>query len=124
MQVLIIAAHGSRNKTAAREVAALAQRIREKSHRFDRIYHAFLQFADPLLPEVLEAAAAERASRVVVFPLFMATGSHVLTDIPEQVGAAAKAYPDIDFSITRHLGVIGAVEDLILDEVQGAGAEG
>lgn len=123
MRALIIVAHGSRNKASAGEVAALASRIETRAGGFDRICHAFLQFSDPLLPAVLEEVAAAGADQVVVFPFFIATGSHVLTDIPEQVAAAAKQHPDVRFAITRHLGVIETVEDLILGEVEAHGKQ-
>ena len=117
MRVLIIVAHGSRKKASSSEVAALVKKIEAKSQSFDWITHAFLQFSEPLLPGVIEAAVDRGADQVVLFPFFIATGSHVLTDIPETVARAAKEYPAVSFSITRHLGVIDAVEDLILDEV-------
>ncbi len=117
MRVLIIVAHGSRKKASAMEVAALVKKINKKTDGFDWVTHAFLQFSDPLLPDVLEAAAAKGAKQVVLFPFFIATGSHVQSDIPEAAAIAAEKYPEVSFTITRHLGVVDAVEDLILDEV-------
>ncbi|MCP4721978.1 MAG: hypothetical protein GY860_21160, partial [Desulfobacteraceae bacterium] len=47
----------------------------------------------------------------------IAAGSHLLKDIPELIERADKAYPGVDFAITRHLGGIDAIEDLIIKEV-------
>jgi sirohydrochlorin cobaltochelatase len=121
VRALIIAAHGSRKKDSALEVAALAKKIEDKldpqKGLFDRVTHAFLQFAEPELGDVIEKTVASGADQVVVFPFFIATGSHVLTDIPELVDKASKAHPHVEFSISRHLGVIPAIEDLILGEM-------
>ena len=117
MRVLIIVAHGSRKQDASLELAALVRKLDAKAHPFDRITHAFLQFSGPFLPDVIESAVNEGATQVVLFPFFIATGSHVLTDIPEAMAAAAKAHPSVEFSLTRHLGVAEGVGDLILGEV-------
>jgi sirohydrochlorin ferrochelatase len=128
VNALIIVAHGSRNKKSAQQVAALCQKISEKAgnlseqnkfdqNKFDLVAHAFLQFASPLLEETIDDLVQRGARRVIVFPLFIAAGSHLLKDIPEAVETAGKAYPGVSFSITRHLGAIEAIEDIIVHEV-------
>ena len=39
--------------------------------------------------------------------------------IPQAVEKARQQYPAVQFHITRHLGILPAVEDLILGEVAG-----
>ena len=120
MKALIIAAHGSRKEESAWEVARLAEKVREKSS-LDRVEHAFLQFSEPYLPQVIEDVVAAGARDVVIFPFFISAGSHVNQDIPEAVAHAREQYPQVTFHLTRHLGIIESVEDLILGEV---GAQG
>jgi sirohydrochlorin cobaltochelatase len=128
VKALIIAAHGSRNKESAQQVAALCQKISEKiqplsdpnkmdPNKFDVVAPAFLQFTSPLLEEAIEDLVQKGARRIVVFPFFIAAGSHLLQDIPEAVATAGKVHPGVKFSITRHLGGIEAIEDIILTEV-------
>ncbi len=118
MKVLIIAAHGSRKEESAREVAALTEKINLKAKSsFDRVDHGFLQFSDPLLPDVIDNAVAQGATQIVIFPFFISAGSHILTDIPALVAEVGKTYPKVEFSITRHLGVAASIEDVILNEV-------
>ena len=116
VKALIIAAHGSRKEESAREVARLAEKVREKSS-LDRVEHAFLQFSEPYLPQVIEDVVAAGARDVVIFPFFISAGSHVNQDIPEAVAHAREQYPQVTFHLTRHLGIIESVEDLILGEV-------
>ena len=118
VKVLIIAAHGSRRKESAMEVAALAKKLnRNESHAFDRVDHGFLQFSAPQLIDVIDRAVNDGAKQIIVFPLFISAGSHILTDIPEMVSRAGETYPDVEFSITRHLGVLPSVENAIVEEV-------
>ena len=118
MKVLIIAAHGSRKRQSALEVAALAGNVAQKAgHAFDRVDHGFLQFSDPVLQEVIDDAVAGGAREIVVFPFFISAGSHILSDIPELVADAKSRYPGVKFTIARHLGAVDGVEDLILKEV-------
>ncbi len=118
VKVLIIAAHGSRKEESAREVAALTEKLNLKAKPdFDRVDHGFLQFSDPLLPDVIDNAVKQGADKIVIFPFFISAGSHILIDIPELVKEAGTTYPAVEFSITRHLGVAVSIEDVILNEV-------
>lgn len=118
MNCLIIAAHGSRKKESNREVAELTQRLAGRlNEKFDRVEHAFLQFSPPLLEEKLDELAKSGAQKIVVFPFFIGSGSHIMTDIPGLVHEKQAAFPDVKFKITRHLGRLEAIEQVIIDEV-------
>ena len=124
MKTMIMAAHGSRQKASAREVAALAEKLDVKvktdgSNDIQQVKHAFLQFCDPSLETVIQELADSGVDEIVIFPFFISAGSHVQTDIPQAVETARQKYPHVRFHITRHLGILDAVEDLILQEVAG-----
>lgn len=117
-QVLIIAAHGSRKASSNQEVEQLTRRIETAAAgRFDQIEHGFLQFSEPLLEKRLENAAAAGVQKIVVFPLFIGKGSHISQDIPQLVENCQKKYPDIQIVVTRHLGGIDTIDQVILKEV-------
>ncbi len=118
MKALIIAAHGSRKKESNMEVAALALRVSKKiKNEFDKVEHAFLQFAEPLLETTVDELARKGADEIVIFPFFIGSGSHILVDIPELVEKAGRRYPGTKISITRHLGKIETIDDIIIQEV-------
>ncbi|MCF8074883.1 MAG: CbiX/SirB N-terminal domain-containing protein [Desulfotignum sp.] len=124
LKTIIIAAHGSRQKASAAEVAALAKKLNVKvqddgSSDIHQVVHAFLQFCDPSLETVIQALADSGVDEIVIFPFFISAGSHVQTDIPRAVETARQKHPHVRFHITRHQGVLDAVEDLILGEVSG-----
>ena len=116
MNVLMIAAHGSRKKTSNAEVADLARRLGDSlASRFDRVEHAFLQFAEPLLEDRLDALARDGAGRIVLFPFFIAAGSHITEDIPALVEKIKGRFPDVQIVVTRHLGALDAIDSVISD---------
>lgn len=118
MNVLLIAAHGSRRKKACIEVEELAKSLSDKlKHEFDRVEHAFLQFAHPVLEQKLNDLVSAGAQKIVIFPFFISSGSHILEDIPQIVEAAQKKHANVRFMLTRHLGKIEAIEDVIVNEV-------
>lgn len=118
MKALIIAAHGSRKKESNLEVIALVERLAQKLQgTFDVIDYAFLQMAQPLLENKLEELAQTTVKQLVIFPLFIGSGSHITIDIPELVKKIQGDYPALDIRVTEHLGKISAIEDVIVAQV-------
>ena len=105
MKSLLLIAHGSRRETSNDEVRLLAQRLREDGgFGFDDVRAAFLEIAEPSIPDALAACVADGAREIAVFPYFLAAGRHVATDIPELVEPFSRAHPQIRVSVTAHLG--------------------
>jgi sirohydrochlorin cobaltochelatase len=124
LKTVIVAAHGSRRKASAAEVATLAEKLdtrvkNDESNDIQQVVHAFLQFCDPSLETVIHKLADSGVEEMVIFPFFISAGSHVTADIPRAVETARRKHPHVRFHITRHLGILDAVEDLILGEVTG-----
>lgn len=118
MKALIIAAHGSRKKESNLEVASLCARVAKKAGKeFEKVDHAFLQFADPILKNKIDELVETGVKQIVIFPFFTGSGSHILVDIPELVKKAQSIHKHVSFKVTRHLGKIEEIADVILHEV-------
>jgi sirohydrochlorin ferrochelatase len=118
MKALLIAAHGSRKPAANDEIAALAAAMAEiAAGRFDRVESGFLQLSAPLIPEVIGRLVADGADEIVVFPFFIAAGSHVRADIPTIVDEARKAHIGVRFRVAPHLGALDGIAGFILAAV-------
>lgn len=116
---LIIVAHGSRKKGGKDQLSGLCKTIREKEPiLFDRVEPAFLQFSPPFFGEVIDTMAEDGVDHILVFPFFMAPGSHLLQDIPGIISKAEKKYPGVCFSLTPHLGAVKGIEDLVISQVR------
>ena len=116
MKSLLLVAHGSRRAESNVEIAALAARLASRaSGEFDIVEHAFLELADPLIPDGIERCIAKGATSVQVVPYFLARGTHVADDIPEQVAIKQVEYPDMDIHITEYLGTSDKLVDVLLN---------
>lgn len=114
MKSLLIIAHGSRRESSNEEVRRLAERIRcMPDLPVDEVVTAFLELAEPSIPEGLEACIRRGASEVLVFPYFLAAGRHVVEDIPAEIAPVQEKYPDVSVRITPHLGMATDLPALI-----------
>jgi sirohydrochlorin ferrochelatase len=105
MKTLLLIAHGSRREASNDEVRRLTRRLNAINPAgFAGVETAFLELAQPSIPEGLAACVAKGASEIVVFPYFLAAGTHVARDIPEEIQAFQASHPQIKISLTRHLG--------------------
>ncbi|MGD8571352.1 MAG: CbiX/SirB N-terminal domain-containing protein [Gammaproteobacteria bacterium] len=114
MKSLLIVAHGSRRNQSNEEVKMLADCIARQEHcEFHDVSAAFLEIAEPSIPDGLEACINRGASDVVVFPYFLAAGRHVVEDIPAEIAPITSKYPHVNVHIAPHLGLAEALPGII-----------
>jgi sirohydrochlorin ferrochelatase len=113
MKSLLLVAHGSRRNQSNQEVTELANKLRNRcGYQFPIIHAAFLELADPLIPDGLQKCIDEGARNIMVLPYFLNTGRHVVEDIPAIIN-------DFDnptlvrIQIAPHLGASNMMLDLI-----------
>ena len=104
MRVLVIVAHGSRRTASNDEVRALTDLIRPQASDFDAVHCAFLELAEPSIPDGIKAAIASGAKEVVVLPYFLSAGRHVVEDIPGFVSEVQEQHPHVEIRLAPHLG--------------------
>lgn len=114
MKSLLIVAHGSRRQASNDEVRQLAECISKQTEEFDFVHSGFLELADPSIPQGLEDCIAKGAKEVVVMPYFLAAGRHVVEDIPAEVDPIIEKYPQIQITITPHLGHLQIMPQAIM----------
>jgi sirohydrochlorin ferrochelatase len=116
MKSLLLVAHGSRRQASNDEVRALIRRLRAAAGSFDHLDCAFLELAEPSIPDGLRQAIAKGASEVVVLPYFLSAGRHVMTDIPAEIEPVRKAYPSVDIFLAPYLGAAEGVVGLLMEQ--------
>ncbi len=115
---LLIVAHGSRRQASNDEVRALGERIGElRDPGIHRVEVAFLELAEPSIPDGLARCVAQGAEEIIVFPYFLAAGTHVANDIPEALTAFAERYPDTRVRLVSHLGASPSLARTVLEGV-------
>jgi sirohydrochlorin ferrochelatase len=117
-RMLLIVAHGSRRQASNDEVRELGERVRSlDTPGIDDVHVAFLELAEPGIPEGLARCVAAGAEEIVVFPYFLAAGTHVAADIPEQIDAFCTSRPQVKVTLTPHLGASATLPQAILGVV-------
>lgn len=112
---LLLVAHGSRRAASNDEIRALTERVREVADAdYADIECAFLELADPSIPEGIERLAARGARHITVLPYFLSAGRHVIEDIPEQVAIKQREHADVHIEIAPYLGTSDAMPRLLL----------
>lgn len=115
MRTLILVAHGSRREASNREIRDLTEALaRRAAGRFDRVSCAFLEQAEPSIPDAIGQALAGGALEVVVLPYFLSAGRHMAEHIPALVEEQRREHPEARIKLAPYLGAVPGVIDLLL----------
>lgn len=120
MKSLLLVAHGSRRAESNDEVRQLALQLEASANgQYDQIACAFLELAEPSIPDGLRAAIRAGATEVTVLPYFLSAGRHVATDIPGEVNIIRAESPEVEIILAPYLGASPGVVGLLLDLATG-----
>ncbi len=119
MRSMLVVAHGSRRAASNDEVRALADRVREHTKgQFDDVRCAFLELADPLIPDGIRQCAAAGADEVVVVPYFLSAGRHVVEDIPAEIDSVREELSHVTIRQSDYLGSMDCMVELLVKASQ------
>lgn len=120
-KALLVVAHGSRRVQSNDEVRALTERVRDAAgDRFAAVECAFLELAEPSIPDGLSRLIDDDAMHITVLPYFLAAGRHVAEDIPAEVEPVRRRHPDVTIEIAPYLGTSATMAALVLDTAEAA----
>lgn len=118
MKSILLVAHGSRREASNEEVRELTARLREKRNHDNEIFEcAFLELAEPSIPDGIQLCIDKGASEVVVLPYFLSAGRHVVEDIPNEVKLKQDEHPAVSITISDYLGSSELLQDALIDLV-------
>jgi sirohydrochlorin cobaltochelatase len=100
---VMLCGHGSRNRRAVEEFAALAARL-EASLPDVPVEYGYLEFADPVIHLGLERLRGRGATRILAVPGMLFAAGHAKNDIPSVLNTWA-AGSGIEVTYGRELGV-------------------
>jgi sirohydrochlorin ferrochelatase len=115
---VVFVAHGSRAEAANEAHRATAERL--AADLDVPVVAAFLELAEPSIPDAIVAAADAGADRVLVLPLFLYPGRHLVRDIPALVGEAVGRRPDAAVEVLDAFGADPAIAELLAAQVRRA----
>jgi len=111
---LLLVAHGSRRTESNAEVQTLAKKLSYLGAEYEGVTHAFLELAEPSIPDALEGLIVAGAKSITVVPYFLAAGKHVVEDVPAEIAKVKNAYPEVEIRISSHLGAVDDIARLLL----------
>ncbi|MCP5143085.1 MAG: CbiX/SirB N-terminal domain-containing protein [Chromatiales bacterium] len=115
MTALLLVAHGSRRAASNDEIRALTDKLREQAGaRFDDVRCAFLELAEPSIPDGIEQCIQAGATDIRVLPYFLSAGRHVAEDIPEEVSGKRAEHPGVRIEVVSYLGLAESMPALLL----------
>ena len=111
---LVLFAHGARDPRWAAPFQRL-QKMTQESLSETQVELAFLEFMSPQLPELVDQLVAQGTNTIVVSPIFLGQGGHVLRDLPQMADQIRDKYPELNFSVATAVGeevsVLTAIRD-------------
>ncbi len=120
-QGLVLFGHGARDPRWADTMKALAGRIGALNPGVP-LQLAYLEFMSPDLSVAVDALVAQGVRTIVVVPVFLAAGGHVLRDLPDRLAAIADQHPGLQVKVEPALGsqasVIDAMAGVCVDALQ------
>jgi sirohydrochlorin ferrochelatase len=115
----LLIAHGSRRPEANADLVRLAEMLAPHLPG-ERIEIAYLELAEPTIPEGLSRCLAAGATRVRMMPYFLSAGAHVTGDLERFRADFAARYPDVAFQLCGPLGLHPRIIDIVLDRLDEA----
>lgn len=125
-EALILFGHGARDPRWRATLDALAQQIERRSPG-TVVQPAFLEFMEPDLAQAVEHLVDAGHRALVVMPMFLAEGGHVLRDLPQQLAAIQAKHPGLSIRVEpalgRHPEVLDAMARVCLAACASAGTD-
>jgi sirohydrochlorin cobaltochelatase len=124
MQAILLFAHGARAESWARPFRAIQDRLRDQRPGI-AVELAFLEFMAPDFATAIDRLNAQGATQVLVCPLFLGVGGHVLRDLPALVDTARTRWPELSIECAGSPGddpqVLDALAQYCLRQFSGPG---
>ena len=115
-RALIIVDHGSLREAANRMLHELVVQVQRLTT--DTVYPAHMDLAEPTITQAFEAAVADGAEDVFVFPYFLAPGRHSREDIPRLCAQAAARHPAVKWHCSGPIGLDKMMAQLIVHRIR------
>jgi precorrin-8X/cobalt-precorrin-8 methylmutase len=106
---IVVAAHGSRDPAAVKEVESLIA-LMKKRMPGRIVAHGFLEFAVPTIDEAVRAVIDAGATRVVMLPALLLAATHAKNDMPGELAWLKHQFPGVEF----HFGAPTDLHPLLL----------
>jgi sirohydrochlorin ferrochelatase len=116
---LLLVAHGSRHAAANDDLQALAAQLRAAGE-YAVVEPAFLELAEPSIPQGGARCVEQGAERVILLPYFLSAGVHVRRDLTAWRDQLAARFDHVDFRLAEPLGLHPLLVEVVLARARAA----
>ena len=109
---LVLLAHGSRDPRWRAPFERIVDAVQGQSGETD-VRLAYMEFVGPTLMDVARECVGKQILHLRVLPLFLSMGTHLVTDVPEQVREAKEQFPQLEVEVLATIGEDPRVTRLI-----------
>ncbi len=120
---VVVIAHGSRVKEANNGLYSIIEDLRVTG-RWDMVEPSFLQFEQPNLSTAVEGVINRGAEKVIVVPLLLFPGNHMLKDIPAEIEEQRACHSGVEIVLTRHMGIDNRIAQIVVERIEEATGNG
>ena len=99
---VMLCGHGSRDDQAIQEFAHFVQEFAKIQPEYP-ISSGFLEFAQPVIRQGLEALKESGVNHIIALPIMLFAAGHVKNDIPSVLQEFAAQHPEIQLDFGRDL---------------------
>lgn len=115
---VVLVGHGSRVREANDAFLSFADLFATRSGL--RVEPAFVELAEPRLPNALERAARSGLRDVAVLPFVFFSAGHVKSDIPLHIEAARGRHPGVRFAQATPIGLHPTIPEILEERLRRA----
>jgi sirohydrochlorin ferrochelatase len=115
MKGILIVDHGSRLSDANDMLREMADLIQSMAGSEVVVRYAHMELAPPDIDQGFADCVRAGATDVTVFPYMLSPGRHSTADIPRLVAQAARAFPEVAFTVTPAFGLHEKLAQVVLE---------
>lgn len=113
---ILLIGHGSRISAANDALHAIAAMVRANSD-FAAVRVCFREQHSESIQKGIDACVALGAGRILLYPYFLFTGTHVLEDLPREMQKAAERYPELELALAEPLGIHPKLAEIVCQRI-------
>ena len=115
MKAILLIDHGSVRAEANHMLECMANLVQSMVGDAAIVRAAHMELAAPYIPDGFAQCVEAGATEIVVFPYMLSPGKHSTRDIPRMVAEAARAHPEVAFTVTSAFGVHDKLAEVIVE---------
>lgn len=115
MKAILLIDHGSRREAANNMLECMANLVQQLAGTGVIVRFAHMELAEPTIDDGFAQCVHAGATEVIAFPYMLSPGRHATSDIPGMVEDAARAHPQVSFSVTPAFGVHEKLAEVVLE---------